>query len=110
MEGGSFMSDVVNFEELRQIVGAGTSAVVDVKADLHRALAEIEWGTNQRPAATVTEPDRNLSAEEAAQRLGMSRDYLYRHAANLPFTVRIGSRVLFSERGLERWNARKGGK
>lgn len=48
--------------------------------------------------------DRNLDVVEAARRLGISRDWLYKNAARLPFTVRIGRRVLFSAQGLERWN------
>jgi excisionase family DNA binding protein len=51
--------------------------------------------------------DENLSIEEAARRLGVSKDYLYRHAKKLPFTRRIGRRLLFSARGLERWNRRR---
>lgn len=47
--------------------------------------------------------DRLLTVEEAAQKLGLSKDYLYRHAKTLPFTVRLGSRLRFSERGVERW-------
>src|SRR5262245_31588563 len=55
-------------------------------------------------------PDRNLSVEEAAQALGMSPAYLYRRAGSLPFTVRIGRRLLFSAAGLERWNRRRQGR
>ena len=47
---------------------------------------------------------RNLDITEAAKRLGMSRDWLYRHASKLPFAVRIGRRVVFDSRALERWN------
>ena len=54
-------------------------------------------------------PDENLSAQEAARRLGLSRDWLYRNAGELPFTVRIGRRLLFSARGLERWNRQRQG-
>lgn len=50
--------------------------------------------------------DENLSVEEAARRLGVSTEYLYRHAKRLPFTRRVGRRLLFSARGLERWNRR----
>jgi hypothetical protein len=52
--------------------------------------------------------DENLSAEEAARRLGLSTDYLYRN--ELPFKLRIGRRVLFSARGLERWNRTRTGR
>ena len=49
---------------------------------------------------------RNLDVAEAAKRLGMSRDWLYRNASKLPFAVRIGRRVVFDSLALERWNQR----
>jgi excisionase family DNA binding protein len=57
-------------------------------------------------ASSVTDgggEDRLLDVEEAAQRLGTSQDYLYRHSRKLPFTVRVGSRLRFSSRGIERF-------
>ena len=59
------------------------------------------------PDATRQEP-RNLGVAEAARRLGMSRDWLYRHASELPFALRIGRRVVFDSVALERWNRRHG--
>lgn len=47
---------------------------------------------------------RNLSAKEAARRLGVSVPYLYKHTNEFPFAVRIGKRVVFDSRGLEAWN------
>jgi hypothetical protein len=44
--------------------------------------------------------DRLLKIDEAANRLGQSPDWLYRHAGRLPFTVRQGRGLRFSERGL----------
>ena len=52
-------------------------------------------------------PDENLSVDEAARRLGMSRDWLYHNAKRLPFKVRIGRKLLFSASGLERWNRQR---
>ncbi|MCP3995678.1 MAG: helix-turn-helix domain-containing protein [bacterium] len=49
-------------------------------------------------------PDENLSAAEAAKRLGVSRSWLYSNAHGLPFTRHIGRRVLFSAQGLDRWS------
>lgn len=46
--------------------------------------------------------DRLLDVDEAADRLGTSTDYL-RHSGKLPFTVRIGSRLRFSARGIDRF-------
>lgn len=47
--------------------------------------------------------DHLLDVKEAAQRLGTSTDHLYRHGCTLPFTVRVGSRLRFSSRGIDRY-------
>jgi excisionase family DNA binding protein len=47
--------------------------------------------------------DQLLDVDEAADRLGTSTDYLYRHSGKFPFTVRIGSRLRFSARGIDRF-------
>jgi excisionase family DNA binding protein len=47
-----------------------------------------------------------LSVRQAAERLGMSTDWLYRHAKRLPFTRRVGRRaVKFDAAGIDRWVA-----
>jgi hypothetical protein len=46
---------------------------------------------------------RLLGAAEAAKALGISRRWLRRHAARLPFTRRIGQRVLYDADGIRRW-------
>jgi excisionase family DNA binding protein len=54
--------------------------------------------------AVVDQPDRLLTVDEASKRLGESRDWTYRHAHKLPFTVRNGRRHLrFSEHGINRY-------
>ena len=53
--------------------------------------------------------DRLLTTQEASKKLGMSADYLYRHADRLPFAIRVGSRRRFSEVGIERWIRNKRG-
>jgi excisionase family DNA binding protein len=48
--------------------------------------------------------DRLLEPEEAAKLLSVSPDYLYHHARRLPFTRKLGPRLLrFSEQGLLKW-------
>ena len=42
-----------------------------------------------------------LVAAEAAKRLEMSADYLYRHADDFAFTRRVGSRLRFSSTGID---------
>jgi predicted DNA-binding transcriptional regulator AlpA len=59
------------------------------------------------PATQPEGTDRNLDVEEAAARLGMSKGWVYRHGHELPFAVRISRRLLFSERGLEAFLARR---
>lgn len=51
-------------------------------------------------------PDDLLRVREAAERLNVSRRWLYDHADKLPFTKRLTTGALrFSARGLERWKA-----
>lgn len=53
--------------------------------------------------------DHLLDIEEAAERLGITKDWLYRRSAKLPFTVRMGNRLRFSSNGIDRYiQQRKG--
>lgn len=58
-------------------------------------------------ACTDTESSPNssqwLTAEQVAERVGMSTDWVYRRANRLPFARRIGRSLRFSAEGLERW-------
>jgi hypothetical protein len=45
--------------------------------------------------------DELLDIGEASKRLKVSRDYLYRHHARLPFARRMGNKVLFSSNGID---------
>lgn len=58
---------------------------------------------------TTEPPDRLLTVREAAERLGVSPKYVYAHQKSFPFARRLpgGNALRFSERGLERWMARK---
>ena len=51
------------------------------------------------------DPDELLTVAVAAARLGFSKDWVYRHAPKLPFTVRVGRQVRFSARRLEAYIA-----
>jgi len=55
----------------------------------------------------ATPRDELLDIGEAAKRLRVSRDYLYRRHARLPFTRRMGSKILFSANGIDSY-LRKG--
>jgi len=48
-------------------------------------------------------PDHLLGVAEAARRLGLSRDFLYRNHKKYSFARRIGRRLLFSAEGIRTW-------
>jgi predicted DNA-binding transcriptional regulator AlpA len=76
------------------------------------ALRAMLWARNQAPptpalpASNGAKPDTWLKVDEAAERLAVSRRWLYTHADSLPFAKRLtGGTLRFSSRGLERWQA-----
>ena len=89
-------------ERLSTIIAALSARIAAASA---RLLAMPTVGSGR-----TTGPDENLDVAEAARRLGVSKDWLYRHANGLPFTVRVGRRLVFSARGLERWNQMRQGR
>lgn len=44
-----------------------------------------------------------LTIEQAAARLGVSKDWLYRRTSKLQFVVRVGRHVRFSSSGIDRY-------
>jgi hypothetical protein len=62
--------------------------------------------TNEQ-AQPGTDGDRLLTAGEAAVKLGLPKDALYRN--DYPFLVRIGSRRRFSEKGIEKFIRNRSG-
>jgi predicted DNA-binding transcriptional regulator AlpA len=69
-------------------------------------LEEIRCTAMARLAAPIpAQPplDQLLNAAEAAHRLGISQDYLYRHHSDFPFSRRVGRRLLFSAMGIDRY-------
>jgi len=67
------------------------------------------WGRCLTARATVSEApneplaDTLLDVGEAAKRLATTRDWLYRHADKLSFTVRNGRQLRFSAAGIARY-------
>lgn len=64
--------------------------------------------TREAPAQSppAPAPDRLLTAEQVAEVLGVSTDYVYRQAGKWRFAKKLGPKVLrFSEAGLQRWLA-----
>ena len=72
-----------------------------------RFTAQVRLNMRQPAKLPVTQSslaadDRLLTVEEASRKLAVTEDYLYRHANQFPFTVRLGTRQLrFSLHGME---------
>jgi predicted DNA-binding transcriptional regulator AlpA len=87
-------------EELARLLGDLVQLEELVRLRLRTAAVNADNGGR----IAEQDHDENLNAAEAARRLGISRDWLYKNRGRLPFAVRLGRRVVFSARGLERWN------
>lgn len=59
------------------------------------------------PSSPAEQPDELIDVAEAARRLGVSPEYLYRNHNRLPFTRHAGRKLLFSSKGIEHFICRK---
>ncbi|MBI4518759.1 MAG: hypothetical protein HY699_23435 [Deltaproteobacteria bacterium] len=75
------------------------SRCVSLQSGLLGALITVSARNGHRPA----EPDTLLDVTAAAARLGASKDWLYRHAKQLPFRVPQGRLLRFSSHGIARY-------
>jgi hypothetical protein len=77
--------------------------------ELPRFLGQLEearvtaFARLSAPVPAQQQADELLGVSEASHRLGISRDYLYRHHGEFDFTRRQGKRLLFSASGIERY-------
>jgi excisionase family DNA binding protein len=76
-------------------IGAIMAQMAAIQLSLATRL--VAGGTERVP----DEGDNLLTVDEAAARLKCSSDWLYRRAKRLPFTVRVGRNLRFTERGIE---------
>ena len=86
-------------EDLPELIGE----LERIKAAAWSALMAPQNGNGRGP-----EGDRLLDAGQAAQKLGISKDALYRH--NYPFSLRIGGKRRFSQLGIERYIKQRAGR
>jgi predicted DNA-binding transcriptional regulator AlpA len=86
-------------------------AVKELSAsELPRLLGELEEIRTTAMARLSTpamdqpqQHDELLDTAEAAHRLGISKDFLYRNHRDFSFTRRVGRRLLFSSAGIEKY-------
>lgn len=89
--------DSLDFEHLSPLLAEVTA----LQATLLARLLALQ---NEHHESVHSDDDHLLTVEEASQRLGTSKDWLYRNARKLPFTVRLAPRQLrFSSKGIERY-------
>jgi hypothetical protein len=75
-------------------------------AELPRLLGDLEEVRTTALArlsapAPISQADELLNVSQAAQKLGCSRDFLYR--GNFGFVVRLGRKKMFSRVGIEEY-------
>ena len=96
------------FRELKETIGQVAPQ------ELHAFLGKLEEMksivlSQLRPVAPCSqkndaqETDELLAVKEAALKLKVSQNYLYQNSKTLPFTVRVGRRLLFSAQGIDRY-------
>jgi predicted DNA-binding transcriptional regulator AlpA len=80
-------------------------ALAALQAQCAAAQGAIAAAMLAHPGAPASPaPDCLVTAEQAAERLAVSKDWLYRAAKDLPFTVRLGADMLrFSAAGIDRY-------
>jgi len=92
---------------LRSLEKLTPEEIPGLVGELHTVLAHCQLKLSRPEGDGIHPPDRRIDAKEAAARLGVSVDYLYRHHRQFPFTARAGKKLLFSSNGIDRYIARK---
>ena len=89
-------------DELQPALALARSLALAELPRLLGDLAEISAVATARLVSPVIErPDELLDVAQAAERMNLSKDYLYRHSRRFPFTRRQGRKLLFSSNGLD---------
>jgi predicted DNA-binding transcriptional regulator AlpA len=93
--------------ELELVLMTAKELPIDELPHLLGELEEIRATALARLTAPASvqaqQHDELLDTGEAAHRLGISKDFLYRNHRGFSFTRRVGRRLLFSSLGIERY-------
>ena len=99
------LTDLVN--DPAKVALLPPEAIPTLRGELARLdtllLMRVAMAQNNGQTEHSADGDRLLDVEEAARKLGKSKDYLYRHAGDYPFTVRDRRSLRFSEQGIEKF-------
>lgn len=94
--------------ELQTVLDAVQKLSAEQMPELLGELEVVRTTALLRLSAPVVVPvqhDELLSVDDAAGRLNVSRDYLYRNSRRYPFTRREGRKLLFSSNGIDKYLA-----
>jgi hypothetical protein len=84
----------------REVIAELLAESTTVSALLAARLAS----SAREPASSPKEGDDWISIDEAAQRLGKTRRWIFKNARTLPFTRRVSKKTLLcSSKGIEKW-------
>jgi excisionase family DNA binding protein len=92
---------------LDSIAQMPVEAVPEVVGDLERCKTAALLRLTSNHAAPQQHDDKLLNIKTAAERLNVSRDYLYRNSDQLSFTRRVGRRLLFSSLEIDKFIRQK---
>jgi predicted DNA-binding transcriptional regulator AlpA len=97
-------------QELEHVLQAAQNLPAAALPELLGDLEQIRVTALARlttPALAASAPDTLLNVAEAAERLGMSAGYLYRHHSEFPFSRRMGKSLRFSSAGISSYLSNK---
>jgi excisionase family DNA binding protein len=99
----STLAQLLTVERLLQLARESTPEELPNLIGQLEAAKATAWARLTARTPAQSEHDELLGVGEAARRLGISKDYLYSHHQEYPFTRRQGRKLLFSAQGIERY-------
>ena len=91
---------------LREQIPGMLAQLAAVQAALAARLLDCEGDC----AGKQDNGDRLLDVREAAAKLSVTEDWLYRKGDKLPFIIRLGRNIRFSEQGIEKYIRQRTGR
>ena len=93
--------------ETREIESASPDELVAIIGKLE-ALKAKAYARLMAPRETAAKaPDRTINARQAAEILGMGKDWVYAHADEIPGSWRKGKVLRFSAAAVEAWKSER---
>jgi predicted DNA-binding transcriptional regulator AlpA len=92
---------IKNAESFKSIPRESISSILIELAAIQNALAArlLECADD----VPTNNSDKLLEVKEAAEKLSVTEDWLYRKGNKLPFVVHMGRNLRFSEQGIEKY-------